>query len=39
MFNKVTKKFKKYALKQFVKSDYLQETSVIIPLTGLTFVT
>lgn len=38
-FNKVTRKFKKYVLKQFVQSNYLQETSVILPLTLLTFIT
>ena len=39
MFKKATKKFKKYALRQFVKSEYLQENSVILPLTILTFAT
>ena len=39
MFKKATKKFKKYALRQFVKSEYLQENSVVLPLTILTFAT
>lgn len=32
-------KAKKYALKKFVKSDYLKETSTVLPLTLLTFLT
>ena len=42
-YDKITGKFiknaKKYALKKFVKSDYLKETTSILPLTILTFIT
>jgi len=38
-YDKLMKKAKKYAIKKFVKSDYLKETTSILPLTLLTIVT
>ena len=38
-YDKLMKKAKKYAIKKFVKSDYLKETTSILPLTLLTIIT
>ena len=38
-YDKLMKKAKKYAIKKFVKSDYLKETTSILPLTLMTIVT
>lgn len=37
-YDKIVKKAKKYALKKFVKSDYLKETTSILPLNLITIV-
>lgn len=38
-YDKFMKKAKKYALKKFVRSEYLKETTSILPLTLITIVT